>query len=164
MKILKVLYLFEDSIKINYMKVYNQIPKSGKFLGIDYGAKKVGIAISDPLRIFASPYDTIIFDSQKKLLKEIEKIIVNESIVFVVIGLPIGMNGKETLQTKEVNEFIDIFKQYNKLPFSTVDERLTSIQAMKLLSDQGIKYSKNKSLIDSTAASIILQTFLDSIN
>ena len=74
------------------------------------------------------------------------------------------MNGKDTLQTKEVNEFIDIFKQYNKLPFSTVDERLTSIQAMKLLSDQGIKYSKNKSLIDSTAASIILQTFLDSIN
>ena len=146
------------------MNVYNQIPKSGKFLGIDYGAKKVGIAISDPLRIFASPYDTIIFNSQKKLLKEIEKIIINESIVFVVIGLPIGMNGKETLQTKEVNEFIDIFKQYNKLPFSTVDERLTSIQAMKLLSDQGIKYSKNKSLIDSTADSIILQTFLDSIN
>ena len=82
------------------MNVYNQIPKSGKFLGIDYGAKKVGIAISDPLRIFASPYDTIIFNSQKKLLKEIEKIIINESIVFVVIGLPIGMNGKETLQTK----------------------------------------------------------------
>ena len=99
------------------MNVYNQIPKSGKLLGIDYGAKKVGIAISDPLRIFASPYDTIIFNSQKKLLKEIEKIIINESIVFVVIGLPIGMNGKETLQTKEVNEFIDIFKQYNKLPF-----------------------------------------------
>ena len=55
------------------------------------------------------------------------------------------------------------FKNNHKLPFSTIDERLTSIQAMKLLNDQGIKHSKNKSLIDSTAASIILQTFLDSI-
>tara|TARA_B100000575_G_C23115322_1_gene644669 strand:- start:781 stop:1221 length:441 start_codon:yes stop_codon:yes gene_type:complete len=141
----------------------NQIPKTGKFLGIDYGAKRVGIAISDPLRIFASPYDTIIYNSQKQLIKKIEKIINTESIVFVVIGLPIGMNGKKTLQTNEVNEFIEKFNKESKLPLTTVDERLTSIQAMRLLTDQGIKHSKKKSLIDSTAASIILQTFLDSI-
>ena len=145
------------------MKVNNQIPKVGKFLGIDYGSKRVGIAISDPLRIFASPYDTIIVDSQNNLIKEIEKIIINEGIVYIVFGLPIGMNGKNTSQTNEVNDFIMKFKNNHKLPFSTIDERSTSFQAMKLLNDQGIKHSKNKSLIDSTAASIILQTFLDSI-
>ena len=66
------------------MCVNNQIPKVGKFLGIDYGSKRVGIAISDPLRIFASPYDTIIVNSQNNLIKETEEQFVEEFLPQVV--------------------------------------------------------------------------------
>ena len=145
------------------MKLKNEIPEKGKFLGIDYGEKRVGIAISDPLRIFASPYKTILYKSKSQLFEEIEKIIIDENIVFSVVGLPIGMNGQVTLQTSEVNNFINDFIKKNIVPVEKIDERLSSVQAIKLLNHQGIKPSKNKSLIDSTAAAIILQSFLDSI-
>ena len=145
------------------MKLKNEIPEKGKFLGIDYGEKRVGIAISDPLRIFASPYKTILYKSKSQLFEEIEKIIIDENIVFSVVGLPIGMNGQVTLQTSEVNNFINDFIKKNIVPVEKIDERLSSVQAIKLLNHQGIKPSKNKSLIDSTAAAIILQNFLDSI-
>ena len=130
-----------------------------RILGIDYGEKRVGLALSDPMQMIASPYKTI--PNNPDLIVAIQSIMKAEIVEFVVVGLPKGMKGQETAQTKHVNSFVENLNQ-NDIKVELVDERLTSISAKKALVEQGIKTGHNKGLIDQTAAAIILQQYLDS--
>ena len=131
-----------------------------RILCLDYGEKRIGLALSDPLKIIAYPYKTIINFGLNNLKYEIKKIIANETIESIVIGLPIGLNGKDTIQTQKVREFRLQILDLN-IPIHFEDERLSSLAAAKSMKIEKIKTGFNKGMIDKRAAAIILQQFLD---
>ncbi len=130
-----------------------------RILGIDYGEKRVGLALSDPLQMIASPYKTI--PNNPDLITAIQTIIYENDVAGVVLGLPKGMKGQETVQTQNVYRFVECLNDED-ITVNYIDERLSSVSAKKALVEQGIKTGHNKGLIDQTAAAIILQQFLDS--
>ena len=131
-----------------------------RILCLDYGEKRIGLALSDPLKIIAYPYKTIINFGLKNLKHEIKKIIASETVESMVIGLPIGLNGKDTIQTQKVREFRLQILDLN-IPIYFEDERLSSLAAAKSMKLEKIKTGFNKGMIDKRAAAIILQQFLD---
>ncbi len=131
-----------------------------RILCLDYGEKRIGLALSDPLKIIAYPYKTIINFGLKNLKHEIKKIIASETVESMVIGLPIGLNGKDTIQTQKVREFRLQILDLN-IPIYFEDERLSSLAAAKSMKMEKIKTGFNKGIIDKRAAAIILQQFLD---
>ena len=131
-----------------------------RFLGIDYGSKRVGLAISDRSNIIAKPYKTLINKSENDLLNQIKTIIRENNIKLIVIGLPLNMSGNDTIQTKSVRRFKEALLAIG-LPIVFEDERLSSVSAKNSLILQKIKTGHNKSQIDKTAAALLLQQFLD---
>ena len=135
----------------------------GRVLGIDYGDSRIGLAMSDPLKIIASPFKTIRNEGNKKCLQVFQSLIKEKDVEAIVVGLPIGLKGQETVQTKKVREFANLLYAL-KLPIHLEDERLSSVSAEKSMIQQNIKTGHNKGLIDQRAAAIILQQFLDKQN
>tara|TARA_B100001029_G_C14921671_1_gene372346 strand:+ start:86 stop:499 length:414 start_codon:yes stop_codon:yes gene_type:complete len=129
-------------------------------LGIDFGEKRVGLALSDRLYLIASPYKTLHYISENDLISEIKKIVVKKEIEIFVIGLPLNMKGEDSAQTKKVRKFKKLLSILN-LPIIYEDERFSSIIAKNSLVFQNVKTGHNKSEIDRTAAAIILQQYLD---
>ncbi len=131
-----------------------------KVIGIDFGLSKVGLAISDPSGIIALPLKVLRYKDKKDLLSELQGISKEKNVNKFVIGYPISMDYKENEMTK----IIDSFKQdMENLDFEVIleDERLSSEYAKKIMIEQDVKVSRNKEMVDLTAASIILQTYLD---
>ena len=132
----------------------------GRLLAIDYGARRVGLALSDPLKMIASPYRTIINEGNSNLIMEIERIIIAEDVEQTIIGLPLGMAGQITEQTKKVKEFADkLISRGIEIEYE--DERWSSVAAKRSMKEQNIKGGYNKELVDQTAAAIFLQQYLD---
>lgn len=131
-------------------------------MAIDYGERRLGLAISDPLKIIAKPFKIIDRAHKHNYIKEILSIIVEEDIELLVIGLPLTLKGTYSKQTNAVKEFISILKAKIQIPVLHIDERLSSVAAKKSLREQNIDIRGNKEKIDETAAAIILQEFLDS--
>ena len=132
----------------------------GRLLGIDHGDRRIGLALSDPIPMIASPLKTIIINSQDEAIEKILNIIVEYDVALVVVGKPIGLKGQETAQTKHVIKFAeDLVKNGVKIVFQ--DERLTSISAKRFYREGGTKLRGKKELIDETAAAILLQQYID---
>ena len=134
-----------------------------RILAIDYGEKKVGLALSDPLRIIAKPYKTIDNISDDNLIENFNTIIDDEDINEIVVGLPLTMKNSFSKQTENVSKFIDLLKKKINIKIIVVDERLSSIEAKKSLVNQGIKTGHNKKDVDMTAAALFLQSYLNKI-
>ena len=132
----------------------------GRLLGIDHGDRRIGLALSDPIPIIASPLKTLTVNTHQDAINEIITLIKEHEIVLVVIGLPIGMRGQDTQQTKHVIKFADELTT-NGIKVAFQDERLTSVSAKRSLLEQNKKPSKNKGLVDQTAAAILLQQYID---
>ena len=132
----------------------------GRFLAIDYGDRRIGLALSDPLKIIASPYRTIIKNNNTNLIEEIERIIAVEDVELTIIGLPLGMSGQITEQTKKVEKFADKLAARG-ITIKYEDERWSSVAAKRSMREQNIKTGHNKGLVDQTAAAIFLQQYLD---
>ena len=135
----------------------------GRILGIDYGSSRVGFAVSDPMHIIATPLKTVKNSSIENLFDHINQIKIEYDIKSIVVGFPLNMKGEETKQTKSVKEFITYLKQRN---WNVIleDERLTSVIAKKEIIKQNKSTGKHKSLIDKTAAALILQSYLNKNN
>lgn len=144
----------------------SQIPK--RFVGIDYGMKRIGISLSDERGIFASPYKTVetekkIEDTLTKLLlffAEIQKKYKCE-IEEIVVGLPLMMSGKKGLVADEVHVFFDLLSAGTSIPVRLWDERLTTVQAERALRETDMSRKKRSKVVDIVSAAIILQSFLD---
>jgi putative holliday junction resolvase len=133
----------------------------GRILAIDYGTKRIGLAITDPLQIFASPLNTV---SPNEFDSFITDYLKSEEVDAFVIGYPVQMNNKPSESVNYINPFIKKLK--NKFPEKTihlVDERFTSKMALSAMIEGGVKKKdrQDKSLVDKISASIILQSFLD---
>lgn len=132
----------------------------GRLLGVDHGDRRIGLALSDPMPMIASPLKTIVVNSNQDAINAILDIVKEYDIVLVVIGLPIGMKGNETAQTKHVQKFADDLIE-NGIKVAVQDERLTSVSAKKSIIEQNKKPSKEKGLVDQIAAAILLQQYID---
>jgi putative Holliday junction resolvase len=132
----------------------------GRLLGVDHGDRRIGLALSDPIPMIASPLKTILVNSNQDAINAILDIVEEYDIVLVVVGLPIGMKGNETAQTKHVQKFADDLVE-NGIKVAMQDERLTSVSAKKSIIEQKKKPSKEKGLVDQIAAAILLQQYID---
>jgi putative holliday junction resolvase len=133
----------------------------GRILAIDYGTKRIGLAVTDPLQIFASPLNTISTNEFDNFFAEYLKI--NEVDEFV-IGYPVQMNNRPSESVRYINPFIKKLKKtYPDKHIHLVDERFTSQMALRTMIDGGVKKQdrQDKSMVDKISASIILQSFLD---
>lgn len=136
----------------------------GRLLGIDYGKKRVGLAISDPLGMFASGLETLQNVSAKQLLKEIQELINAYDIEKVVLGLPLKTTGEPGEAAEAVQAFGALLTEKTGLPVVYEDERFTSVIAQQALREQGVQPSRQKHLIDKTSAALILQHHLDRLS
>jgi putative Holliday junction resolvase len=136
----------------------------GRILGIDYGKKRVGIAVTDPLQIFASPLNTVTVQEFDSFLDDYLR---HEHVDEFVVGWPVQMNNKPSESVKYIDPFIRrLSKKYPGKPLHIADERFTSQMAVRAMIDGGVKKSgrRNRMIIDMVSASIILQSFLDRRN
>ena len=131
-------------------------------LSIDYGPKKIGIAISTPDHHLPMPLQIVSGESEKKKLQEIVAITITKNICAIVVGLPINMDGSTSEQTLIVEKFAEKLKNRTNLPIFMQDERLTSKAADNLLKGFGLKRKDRYAKDDLAAASMILETTLDS--
>jgi putative Holliday junction resolvase len=134
-----------------------------RILCIDYGKKRTGIAVTDPLQIIATALDTI---ETKELFNFLKKYFVTEQVELVLIGEPVNLDDTPTHATASVHEFIKKFKKdFPSLPIKTVDERYTSKMASQAMIDMGMKKKDRriKGNVDQIAATIMLQEYLQSI-
>ena len=141
--------------------------KNKKALGIDYGLKRIGLSLSDDTQTIAFPLKYILNDSLKKTISELKTVIEEENVGLLVIGMPIGLKGKKTEISTEIEKFIEILKEslkekiYEGMAIAVYDERFSSAQAQRSLIEQNIKRNKRKEKIDSIASTFILQSYLD---
>ena len=132
-----------------------------RFIGIDYGRKRTGLAVSDPLGIFASALDTV---HSAKIIDSIKKYAENETISGFVVGYPRNLNGEPAEAAKDVDAFLPVLrKAFPGVPVTLEDERFTSVLAHRVMIDGGMKASdrRDKASVDRISAQIILQGFLD---
>lgn len=134
----------------------------GKILSIDYGRARVGLAITDSLKITAQGLDTLeIQENIDILLEKIKDIVSKENVEEIVIGYPRHMNGDKSVLTDEVDNIIEKIKELN-IPVIKWDERLTTVNAYKDMQRMGIKQTKKKEFADKLAATYILEDYLRS--
>ena len=133
-----------------------------RILGLDYGEKRIGVAISDPLRITAQPVKTIQYQSENILWSEVDRLFQEFHIELVVLGLPLHMNGSSGLGVRKVKIFAQKINDLYKVKINYWDERLTSSAAKKTIQEMGKQPSRNKDKVDMLAAVLILQDFMDS--
>jgi putative Holliday junction resolvase len=133
----------------------------GRIIGIDYGKKRIGLAVTDPLKIFASPLKTV---SVQEFDTCIDEYLKSEQVDAFIVGYPVQMNNKPSESVKFIDPFIKkLKKKFPGKPVHLVDERFTSKMAFRAMIDGGVKKEKrkDKTVIDKISASLILQSWLD---
>ena len=133
-----------------------------RILAVDYGQKRIGIAVSDPLGFTAQGLPTIPNLNKRQVMAALLKVCKDHEVSEVVIGLPVNMNGSLGPKAKEVTDLVPVMEQGLGLPISTWDERLTSRTADRLMIEGGLSRKRRKEASDRMAATLILQMFLES--
>ena len=132
-----------------------------RIIGIDYGRKRVGVAVSDPLGIFASALDTV---HSAKIIEYLKKYAENETVVRFVVGYPMNTNGQPSEAAKDVDVFLkQLAKAFPQTEVVLEDERFTSVLAHRAMIDGGMKKQDRmkKESVDKISAAIILQSYMD---
>ncbi len=133
-----------------------------RYLCLDPGRKRIGLALSDETGLIATPLGVIYVRNSEQVLNEIARLVQEHQAGRVIIGLPLRLNGQEGIESGRARDFGEDLQKYIDVPIDFMDERLTSVEADRLLSDSGMKKrQKKRQSIDATAAAIILQTYLD---
>ena len=133
-----------------------------RIIAIDYGSKRVGLAVTDPLQMIAGPLDTI---HSKDVIAYLKAYMEREEVVLFVLGKPLQMDGSDSESARLVENFLSLLrKNFPAVPVERVDERFTSKMAQRTLIDAGKKKKdrQDKSLLDKISATLILQSYLDS--
>lgn len=135
----------------------------GKIIAFDIGDKRVGVAASDPLGIMALPMKTYWRKGFEKDLVALAELAAQNCAEKIVCGLPLDFDGRECEQTQKTREFIEGLKRYTSIPIITADERFTTKMARRVLIEADMSREKRKDVIDSVAASYILEDYLRKI-
>jgi len=133
-----------------------------RILGVDYGLKRIGLALSDPTQLIASTLCTV--QAEKTLEKTVTKllgVIGDYDIETIVVGLPYRMSGEMGLQADEVKHFVAELEKQCDIPVALQDERLTTVQAERVMKEAGLSRKKRTKSIDALSAVVFLQCYLD---
>jgi putative Holliday junction resolvase len=134
-----------------------------RILALDHGTKRIGVAVSDEMKMIATPLEYIEAEPFAKFLERLKEIIRDKEVELIVVGLPRNMDGSYGPAALKVREFVAVLKDAIVTPIRTWDERLTSVQANRFLIEADVRRSKRKEKVDQTAAAILLQSYLDSV-
>lgn len=130
-------------------------------MSVDLGKSRTGLAISDKTGFLASPLDTIFEKNTNVLVEKITEIAKDKKVELFVIGLPKNMDGSEGESATNARTFANMLKEQSNIDFVMQDERMTTITAHNYLSERNVRGEKRKKAVDTVAASIILQDYLD---
>jgi len=134
-----------------------------RILALDYGTKRVGVAVSDELKIIAQPLEYIPAEPLTGLLARLQEIIREKEVESILIGLPRNMDGSYGPAALKVQEFALLLEDAVAIPIKMLDERLTTVQAQRFLIQGNVRRNKRKEKVDKTAAAILLQNYLDGL-
>jgi len=134
-----------------------------RLMALDYGERGVGVAISDELRLTVRPLTTIRREKQRyaQVIERIRELVAEHEIATLVVGLPLNMDGTRGAAVERVETFISDLRRSVPIPIVTVDERLTSLEADRILREMGVGPRERRARSDEYAASIILQDYID---
>lgn len=130
-----------------------------RMLGIDYGEKRIGIAMTDPLQIIASPFD--VFENNDHVLDKIANLVEEYNVSIVVVGNPLNLKGEQTLSTQNAVRFKETLDTKISVPVVLWDERLSTKSANNSLIEGNVSRAKRKQMVDKIAAVFILQSYMD---
>lgn len=132
-----------------------------RVLSIDYGLKRIGLALSDPTGLLAQGFGVLQRVSDKGAVEDITKIVLEKEVGEVVVGLPKNMNGSIGQRAEQCKAFADKLAGSVSIPVVMYDERLTTVAATRVLIDADMRRNKRKRVVDEIAATILLQNYLD---
>ena len=132
-----------------------------RVLALDYGMKRIGIAVSDPGAIISQSSGFLYHDPEDRWIEEIEDMIQRQGIGSVVLGLPLNMDGSDSPLCRTVKQLAETLKDRLRIPVCLWDERLTTRQAEKLLISGNVRRKKRKIHVDGVAAALLLQSYLE---
>jgi putative Holliday junction resolvase len=141
---------------------FKDFPATGRIMGIDWGARRMGIALSTPDRGFVFVWPQLTINNEQLTINKLVEIIENERIVGIVLGLPLHADGTDSNTTKKVREFANVLATETDVSIVFIEENLTSIEAEERHRAEGIRH--NKFNIDSESAKIILENAISMMN
>ena len=133
-----------------------------RILALDHGTVRVGVAVSDELKLIAQPLEFIPAEPFADFLARLREIIREKEVELMLVGMPRNMDGSYGPAALKVREFVAGLKAAVPVPIQTLDERLTTVQAQRVLIQGRVRREKRKEKVDQTAAAILLQSYLDS--
>ena len=134
-----------------------------RILALDHGTKRIGVAVSDELKMIAQPLEYILAEPFADFLTRRKELIHEKEVELILVGMPRNMDGTYGPAAQKVQEFVAVLKGALSVPIKFWDERLTSAQANRLLIQGNVRRNKRKEKVDKMAAAILLQSYLDSL-
>lgn len=133
-----------------------------RILSLDHGTRRIGVALSDEMKMIASPLEYIPADPPEKVIERLQQLIREKEVELILIGMPRNMDGTYGPAAEKVKAFIEMLQPHLTAPFKTWDERLTSVMANRALLQGNVRRDQRKEKVDKMAAAILLQSYLDS--
>jgi putative Holliday junction resolvase len=134
-----------------------------RILALDHGTRRIGVAVSDELKMIAQPLEYILAEPFADFLARLQELLRDKEVELILVGLPRNMDGSFGPAAQKVQEFVAALKGKVTVPIKTWDERLTSVQANRLLIQGNVRRDKRKEKVDKMAAAILLQSYLDGL-
>lgn len=134
-----------------------------RILAVDYGERRTGLAISDELGITAQGLDTLIVSDEAEILRKVAGVSREKGIGRIVVGLPLNMDGTESEKSRKVRDFGEALGLETSIPVTFWDERMTSMQAQRVMHAMEKKIFRNKEMVDRISATLILQEYMKTI-
>jgi putative Holliday junction resolvase len=132
-----------------------------RFMGLDFGDKRIGIAVSDEQGLIAMPKDTLHREAARKDIDRLAELANEEGVGEILVGMPISMDGSHGPQARKVMKFVQMLSERVEIPVVPWDERLTTVAAERILIEADVSRSRRRRVIDKVAAAYMLQSYLD---
>ena len=132
-----------------------------RVIALDIGEKRIGVALSDPLEILASPLTTINHTSESEDIDAVLRLVDEHDAAAIVVGLPLSLSGQMGAQARRVARFARSLTARSSVPVHLLDERFTTVQAERMMKEAGKRPSRDRARVDAAAAAVLLQSYLD---
>ena len=142
----------------------SQTPNSSRILALDFGKRRIGIAVSDELGITAQGLETMERTNNREDLERLSQLISEKNVSLILMGNPLHMSGAESRQVEYTRDFASRLNAATGVPVQFWDERLTTVAAQRVLKESGISIQKRAKAVDRLAAVILLESYLDSLH
>jgi putative Holliday junction resolvase len=132
-----------------------------RVIALDVGQKRIGVALSDPGQLLATPLTTIESEGEAADVETVLRLATEHEVVEIIVGIPISLSGGLGPQARLISKFTEYLSTHATVPVTSVDERYSTVEAKRLLRASGVKPSGLKAQVDAAAAAVILQSYLD---